>query len=622
MPDNNAIFTDDRKQQVVFNDFRGGLNVDVAVDHLGANELATAINVDFSERGSIKKRRGTVKLNAKPYFDDVTQIFEWNRADGISTLFAVIGKELYEIDGEGNKYVKIADVASDRIGYFFLRDVMYFVDGESFKSYDGTQVKDVVVNDITFTVIPGEGNVSPGTYYCFVTQGGYPHQESVLSKVVQVVVSEPSAIQVTNIPLPSRSGGWRKYYRFPAEYLGRSEVSGEAAEDCLGVMISDPTASTFTDASYTKVSDGIFRIPDIASMAFDIPDAPQSKHVVRHTKSHRIFMAGDPSNMSALSFSEPNDPSIFKATSKMYPTTDDGEITGIATFVDAVVVFFRRSVWVWRGLDPEFDAVWQKIPVSDGTISPATITQITQGLVYLGSGGILGLSPAALSVSADIRLGSSYVLDFTANKVSNLIKSITNFDKAVAAYIPKEKKYLLAYCDDGSGVNNKILMLDETLGAFSIWEGINANDIYCRANGDVLIACKGYILKLDDESYVDIDVDTGDEVPIKFVAEIRSSFGAPLVRKLFTKVWTQVGGIGEEETLQYTIEVKVDNDTVLEQTVDVEPTNDEFVVANERFRTVGKQISIKVTHEESGKDFRLYGIGVDVTPVKSYGNKV
>jgi hypothetical protein len=87
-------------------------------------------------------------------------------------------------------------------------------------------------------------------------------------------------------------------------------------------------------------------------------------------------------------------------------------------------------------------------------------------------------------------------------------------------------------------------------------------------------------------------------------------------------VWTQVGGIGEEETLQYIIEVKVDNDTVLEQTVDVEPTNDEFVVANERFRTVGKQISIKVTHEESGKDFRLYGIGVDVTPVKSYGNKV
>ena len=187
MPDNNAIFTDDRKQQVVFNDFRGGLNVDVAVDHLGANELATAINVDFSERGSIKKRRGTVKLNAEPYLGDVTQIFEWNRADGTSMLFAVIGKELHEIDGEGNKYVKIADVASDRIGYFFLRDVMYFVDGKSFKSYDGTQVKDVVANDITFTVIPGEGNVSPGTYYCFVTQGGYPHQESVLSRLCRLL---------------------------------------------------------------------------------------------------------------------------------------------------------------------------------------------------------------------------------------------------------------------------------------------------------------------------------------------------------------------------------------------------------------------------------------------------
>ena len=205
-----------------------------------------------------------------------------------------------------------------------------------------------VVNDITFTVIPGEAMYLLGRIVALSLKVGIRTRNQFFPRL-QVVVSEPSAIQVTNIPLPSHSGGWRKYYRFPAEYLGMSEVSGEATEDCLGVKISDPTASTFTDRGYAKVFGGIFRIPDIASMAFGIPDAPQSTHVVRHTKSHRIFMAGDPSDMSALSFSEPNDPSIFKATSKMYPTTDDGEITGIATLL-TLLWCFSGDPWVWRGL--------------------------------------------------------------------------------------------------------------------------------------------------------------------------------------------------------------------------------------------------------------------------------
>ena len=87
---------------------------------------------------------------------------------------------------------------------------------------------------------------------------------------------------------PKAGGGRRKYYRFPAEYLGRSEVSGEATLECLGVIISDPTASTFTDARYAKVSGGIFRIPDIASMAFGIPDAPRSKRCSSHKEPQDI----------------------------------------------------------------------------------------------------------------------------------------------------------------------------------------------------------------------------------------------------------------------------------------------------------------------------------------------
>lgn len=330
-------------------------------------------------------------------------------------------------------------------------------------------------------------------------------------------------------------------------------------------------------------------------------------------------MAGNSADKSALYFSEPNNPNIVKPTSVMYPATDDGPITGLATFVDAVVVFFNRSIWVWRGIDPEIDAIWQKIPVSVGTSSPHTITQITQLLTYAGSGGIYGISPAAIGQSVDMRLGNNYIADLTANKVTQIIKSITNQDNIVSAYDPKTNKHFLAYCDDGTGVNNKILVLDETLGSFAIWEGIQANDIYCRANGDVLIASNNYVLKLS-EGYSDIDINTGQLKPIKFEAEVRSSFNAPMLKKLFTKCWTQIGG--DENITSFHLQIKADEELAFEQPIEIVDTDEQVTVIINRFRAKGKQLSIKVTHDEIGKGFRLYGLGVEFTPVKTYAKRV
>lgn len=349
------------------------------------------------------------------------------------------------------------------------------------------------------------------------------------------------------------------------------------------------------------------------------PPPPKCKFVVRHTKSNRVFMAGSEEDKSALYFSEPNDPSVVKQTSIMYPTTDDGEITGLATFVDAVLVFFRRSIWVWRGINPEIDAIWQKIPISMGTISPNSITQITQLLTFMGNGGIYGVSPAAIGQSADINLGSTYVADITGAKVAEVIKAVTNQQSVVSAYDSLKNRFMMAYCDDGTGVNNKILVLDETLGAFSIWEGIQANDIYCTVNGEILIASDNYILRLDDV-YSDIDIATGEPKPIKFEAEIRSSFNAPMMKKLFTKCWTQIGG--EEETTNFNLKISVDDKLAYEKEMEISNTGERVVVKVDRFRATGKQLSATITNNEQDKGFRLYGFGVEVTPVKSYSRRV
>lgn len=203
------------KKQAVFNDFRGGLNVDSAIDHIKTNELVTAINVDYSERGSVRKRCGVEKLNEESYFGNVTQIFEWNRADGTVQLFAVIDKTLYEVDDLGNRTTLIV-LNSNRIDYYYLQNVMYFTDGDKYRSYDGEQIKEIVVNEVTLSSTPtyDDTGAEPGTYKIAVTFVNTSGQEAVASKISSITITENSLVLIENIPLPVSDTKYRSLYAY------------------------------------------------------------------------------------------------------------------------------------------------------------------------------------------------------------------------------------------------------------------------------------------------------------------------------------------------------------------------------------------------------------------------
>lgn len=205
------------RQQVVVNDFRGGLNVDVAADHISANELVTATNVDYSERGSIRKRYGTEKLNQVSYAEPVTQIFEWNRSNGNVELLAVIGKKLCRLDEVGNK-TPVTNLSSNRISYFFLQDKLYFVDGVNYRSYDGEQIKEITVNNITVVTIPDNDGAEPGTYRFVVTFESTSRQESIASEVVEVTTTEKCIFRIENLPMPLTDTAYRTLYVYDTIY--------------------------------------------------------------------------------------------------------------------------------------------------------------------------------------------------------------------------------------------------------------------------------------------------------------------------------------------------------------------------------------------------------------------
>ena len=228
----------------------------------------------------------------------------------------------------------------------------------------------------------------------------------------------------------------------------------------------------------------------------DLAPIKRCKFLIFHPKSFRIFAAGDSDDPAALYYSEYGDPTFFKETSKLYPIAGDGPITGLATFMSAMLAFYKRSVYSWKGVDPNSDAEWGKIPIPDGTIAPYSICNTPVSLTFLGQEGLISIQPGVLDENVVLVANSSYVLNVTEKRVDNLIAGIEHPETATAIYY--KGKYMLAYGDDvDNAKNDKILVLDWKLGSFTRYTGLQVNSFCYRRNSDLCFGTTGYIRKMN-----------------------------------------------------------------------------------------------------------------------------
>lgn len=490
------------RQMHIFADFTAGLNTDAASDHLGANELLIADNIDLSVRGGTKKRNGMKAINSS-YEANVTSIFEWPRNNGDVIKMAIIGGKLCEINATNQK-TEIGSVSLPKVGQFAFQDKLYYLSGTDYMVYDGT----------TATSVP-------------------PHSNN------------------TN----------------------------------------------------------------------DLEPIKGCKFAVRHVKSQRFFYAGNSNEQAALYFSEPGQPDYVKETSKLFPSTGDGPITGLAIFVDAVLVFFKRSIWVWRGIDPEIDAVWHKLPTSEGTIAPYSICHSKTGLMYLGERAIINLSPSIIGMNVELETKDQAVYHVTEKRIENLIRGIISPKTTSAAYNSKTGEYYLSYSDVEGDF---ILVIDENLGIVR-WSGIKANDVYYSYDGELLIATENYILK-PSSTYEDTQPDGTTQNVSMVVQTPQYALGSHMQRKLLTRY--QVVAQGENEDTPplipipttFNVEVLVDDKTAVSETFEMEPTENLFL-ARKQFRKTGNRVSVIVKSDDN-KPFTLYGIGIEAKVINSYGERV
>lgn len=358
-----------------------------------------------------------------------------------------------------------------------------------------------------------------------------------------------------------------------------------------------------------KVSnDGIVRGSPLTSVQTDSP-VHRCKFALRHTKSERYFYAGNPDEQNALYYSDPGEPGRVKKTNRMFPTTGDGPITGLVVFVDAVLVSFKNSFWAWRGIDPEIDAVWHKLPTGEGTIAPHTICTVGTGLMYLGARGIINLSPSIIGMNAEVETRGQSVHNVTENKLEKLITTIRNPEKSSAAYDPNTGNYLMTYADD-SGM--KVLVLNEHFAAVK-WTHVKAADIYHGTSGRVLASGANFAARLSETS-------SGFSFPVK-VQTLFSALGSHVQRKLITKIHLMIQGGDEGKShSELDIEVLVDREPALNTLIEV-AHEDGLMIRRRRLRALGNRASVKL-EIETDQDFKLYGVGLEAKPVNSYGKKV
>ena len=571
-------------KQMIDYDFRGGLNTDKSPDKLSKKELTQAENVVLDERGSAKTREGIKCLNeGDKYSEELLKMMEWSRADGSISLMCVFKDNtytnyegrLYEVDKETGGRYEIQKVYKSDIAYFSFNDTFYFLDQEELYKYDGSS-SEVVVNRGTIEPVSADyhhgmifGPLTDPERYSFNLD-----QNNILEDSLSITA--PMAIEdSTGDPVPSMEyfnadgsddhtwdTGFNDYVEGEDYYVDYE--NGEIYAYKYNQRTGDPGLlydrfAHNQDEIYGN--DGYYIYGDWY-ISYDYDSNPpdpskirKCKYALRHTKSNRTFYAGNPNDVQALYYSAYNQPADTTAGDVVYPDVNEGPITGLIEFLDAVLVFYKHSVWVWKGVDPSSDATWQKIPVPQGAYSQDAICLTPNSITYFGPGGLYVLKSSALGSPTQLE-ASNIVMDITRGRVSKVIKDKYFAEEFKMTFDSKNNRLLLVYSEgDESKVLDKILVYDWNLQAFSTFafngSYFTINDLLYTIDDQVLLGVGFSLLELDDDLttdnfYPNDDGTTTGLVSRSIKTRLKTKeylFKTPFENKLIKKIYSSVANI-------------------------------------------------------------------------------
>jgi len=308
-------------------------------------------------------------------------------------------------------------------------------------------------------------NQSPDLLNCFIDQGAIVKRSGCL-RWNPTALTNSSSVQkpVTSLVRYYREDGTKKLIALCGDRLYYVPDNGSAATVLTGASFTDGERlefSTYINNLYmSNQEDGYFKY-DNASISAPTanPDpAPAAKWILPHG-DNRMWIANSANERSRIWYSGDTDPGSWDLDSSADISSDDGdEITGMASFLDDLVVFKDNSIWVLQGTyDPENELTITKRVGDAGCIAGRSISSINNRIYFLGKEGVYEFDGVAARVISE--------------PIENVLKAINPSQRKNACAAASDNKYYLSYAPLGSSTNTEMVVYDTLAKSWTKYNG-------------------------------------------------------------------------------------------------------------------------------------------------------
>ncbi len=442
----------------------GGLNLKSAVTNLADNESPNCRNVIFDTTGSIRKRRGFLKLNAQAIAGSptITGIFQLQRSDGSECVIIGAGTDIYQ-DVTSPISILSGQTSGALYDFAALNDYAIIVNGaDANRKFDCSTVTELGIDPPAvgaFAATEGVAGAIPnGTYQYVVTFVNGDGRESNPTTPISVsVVGGPSVVDLTGIPVSSDP-------QVVDRNIYRTFAGG--ARFFFVQSVGDNVATVDLDNT-----------PDSglgAEVEFDNDKPPIFKYIETH--KNRSFGV-EAANPNRVRFSKDSNESAYPALNFIDVSPDDGDIiTGIISYFDLLVIFKRESIYVLTGND-EFDFVLRRAQTDTrvGTVSTRTAVVLGNMVIFLSERGVYafdGVRTHYLSSKIEAIWDKA-----AANQPRTFNWSQEGITAAVSYKAKSRTWYWLTIPTGASLQNDTTLIYDSELKNWTLFDGIFANSL-------------------------------------------------------------------------------------------------------------------------------------------------
>lgn len=559
--------------RIIYNNFRGGFNDTSTFVNTNKGEVSVAENVDLesSIKGFRTRKGNTIHKGPIRGITDAGEFM----AGGEIINYCIKDNVLYR-EIEGVLYQRLLSVGSNAIYPFRHNNKLYFTNGSTYyvwgefdySSETGTvsiETGDIVLN------LGSSGGGEAGSFYKALDD--FPSLNLGLADYS----NETNWEEVTEIPNKTSSvirevepyDGGRTELATLEVFKGCSTTGNASifldgvefsiaftAGDSIDAVVDKIYATIFTGWTVVKsgnkltfecntiklVDNGYFDEKNTGITAVlvterngknndnDITPIKKCTMFLVHPTSMRVFAAGNPESPDTLYFSDIGNPAYFSVINRLVPIQGEGDILSLVNLHDAVLLSYKTGWYKWRGIEVGTDAEWKSLSLPNGAVNNNCVALTPYSLMFLSDDGLYRVNASIISEDTTMIASKGIIKNVAQDKVMTTLSSITNKVNAVGVY--HNNKYLLAYCDDNTGVNNRVLEYSLDNDGFTLITGWRVDKWLKSNDGNLYFLSGNYILKAFEE-YTDTDISTGFPTAIPLSVEFENvDLGNPITQKL------------------------------------------------------------------------------------------